>query len=348
MLAVLAVLIGRAISVYGGYLISNKLPLFKDEPNVPMSWQHILNWGGLRGVIPLVLVFTIPEDYAYRDELFVFTLASLLFTLFVNGLTIEWLLKKLGLHLPAKEEAILNEEHSLFDIDISKQKLQELSGSEFSKSQVKALAEELETSEREHKDKLLTLANSKEFENSLRLEMLNLERQETERLFKEGYISENVLYDFDAQLDLQQDALEYPEVFEGRGFTSGGKIQTRQSFRRQVLNLRKLLKQFPIISFFSSFSEDDLVIERFSLLKARLLASEAVLEYLDRVEHIVGKNGARATIAKVRQEHQKFIVQNQDEINQIKEKYGQVVSQYQEDLLRKLVYAREESFLSSH
>jgi CPA1 family monovalent cation:H+ antiporter len=75
--AIVAVLVGRAISIYGSALITNNTPFFKDEPNIPMSWQHILNWGGLRGVIPLVLAYSLPEDFKYRSAIFSFSLFAL-------------------------------------------------------------------------------------------------------------------------------------------------------------------------------------------------------------------------------------------------------------------------------
>lgn len=45
---IIGTLIARAVSVYVSCFITNRSIFFKDEPNVPMSWQHILNVGGLR------------------------------------------------------------------------------------------------------------------------------------------------------------------------------------------------------------------------------------------------------------------------------------------------------------
>ena len=78
---ILVVLVARSISVYVSFALTNHLPLFKGEPNVPMRWQHLINWGGLRGTIPIVLVFTIPDSYIYKDEIVTLTLASSLLRL---------------------------------------------------------------------------------------------------------------------------------------------------------------------------------------------------------------------------------------------------------------------------
>lgn len=339
MLVVLSVLVARAVSIYVGYGLTNRLRLFADEPNVPLTWQHILQWGGLRGVIPLVLVFTIPESYAYREELFTYALATLLFTLFVNGLTIEWLLKKLQLHILPKAEAILSEEHSLFEIDRARQTLRQLPKHEFSSKHLAALALELEQQELDHKASLFQLATSKEFEHSLRLEMLQLERMEAERLFREGYISENVLFDFDVQLDMQQDALEYPEVFEVSAKGSDGKLQTRISFRQRLRQIHARMSHFPVIKKFLAKSEAELITERFSLLKARLISSEAVVSYLDRVQQLISESDALRTIDRVRNLHQHYVKRNQAEMKEIHAQYAHIVDSYHEALLRQLVVA---------
>jgi len=41
---IVIVLLARAISVYVSAYITNNFPFFKDEPDVRLSWQHILNW----------------------------------------------------------------------------------------------------------------------------------------------------------------------------------------------------------------------------------------------------------------------------------------------------------------
>ena len=42
----------------------------------------------------------------------------------------------------------------------------------------------------------------------MRLQAIQIQRDTIEGLFEKDYINENVYYEYDAQLDLQQDALE--------------------------------------------------------------------------------------------------------------------------------------------
>ncbi|UCH60134.1 MAG: cation:proton antiporter, partial [Anaerolineales bacterium] len=50
--AILAILVARAIGVYG---------LSRIEREIPTKWQHILYWGGLRGAISLALALSLPD-----------------------------------------------------------------------------------------------------------------------------------------------------------------------------------------------------------------------------------------------------------------------------------------------
>lgn len=62
-----------------------------------MSWQHVLNWGGLRGALAIALALGIPRSVDGRDTLLAMTYAVVLWTLLPQGLSIGWLLSKLGL-----------------------------------------------------------------------------------------------------------------------------------------------------------------------------------------------------------------------------------------------------------
>lgn len=93
--AVLAVLLGRAAVVYGFSWLSSLGG--RRVPRIRPSWQHVLFWGGLRGAISLALAISLPSSLADRGVLLSMAFGVLLFTLMVQGTTIQLLLKKLGL-----------------------------------------------------------------------------------------------------------------------------------------------------------------------------------------------------------------------------------------------------------
>lgn len=92
-IAIAAATIGRLISVFGLALISNAFS--KSKITVPE--QTALWWGGLRGAIPIALVLSTPETLPGRDILIDIVFGFVLFTLLVQGLSMQWLMKTLNL-----------------------------------------------------------------------------------------------------------------------------------------------------------------------------------------------------------------------------------------------------------
>jgi len=84
--AILAVLVARALGIYGFSLFSRE---------IKTKWKHIMYWGGMRGAIALALVLTIPSQVEYVDKLRNMAFGVVLFTLLVQGVSMDWVVKKL-------------------------------------------------------------------------------------------------------------------------------------------------------------------------------------------------------------------------------------------------------------
>lgn len=96
--AVLAVLFSRAIVVYG--IIGTYSHFAKLQQKIPISYRHVMFWGGLRGAISLALALTLTGEVfgeMFANEVRVMTFGVVLFTLLVQGTTIESLIVRLGL-----------------------------------------------------------------------------------------------------------------------------------------------------------------------------------------------------------------------------------------------------------
>ena len=333
-IAVLAVLLGRAVSVYLTCFISNNFSFFKDEPNVPLSWQHILNWGGLRGVIPLVLAYSIPTSYQYREEILAFTLSTLLATLLINGLTIQWLLKKLSLHIPKKEEEIARKQQSIFNIENKLLKLQKLKDEGFYSNIIKDVQEKFIADLEITKNNLLFSTSSEELFNSLLFQALELERSYIHGLYHRGYIQENVYYELDLQLDLQQDALEYPEVFQGRAIEKGGILKADYSYRQKIKDIGRVIRNLPFGELILKKSSDEIILSRYELVRARIASNAQVLEYLAKVEKLLSTNEAKNVVNKVKAIHEKYITANKKEAKEIEEKEKVLTVNFQKQTIR--------------
>ncbi len=92
LIGILIVLLARIVVIYASVYGYNRIV----KAPIPFSWNHILFWGGLRGTIPIILSLQLP-DSQYRPLFLTATFDIVLFSLLVQGLTIEPLLKKLKL-----------------------------------------------------------------------------------------------------------------------------------------------------------------------------------------------------------------------------------------------------------
>ncbi len=86
-------LVGRALSVYPlcGLLV-------RSRKRVPLREQHILFWGGLRGALALALVLSLPQSFPMRDAIVIATFGTVAFSVIVQGSTMPWLLRRLGVN----------------------------------------------------------------------------------------------------------------------------------------------------------------------------------------------------------------------------------------------------------
>jgi CPA1 family monovalent cation:H+ antiporter len=91
-IAVFLVVLGRLLAVYplAGMFQASQLRL-------PYSFQHVLFWGGLRGALALALALSLPLSVPERLPIILTSFVVVAFSIFVQGLTMPWLIKKLGL-----------------------------------------------------------------------------------------------------------------------------------------------------------------------------------------------------------------------------------------------------------
>jgi CPA1 family monovalent cation:H+ antiporter len=90
LLAILAVLLARAVVVYGLTITSR---------DIPGRWSHVLLWGGLRGAISLALALSLSPALGLSEVTQLRTMAFgvVLFTILVQGFTMQPLVKTMNL-----------------------------------------------------------------------------------------------------------------------------------------------------------------------------------------------------------------------------------------------------------
>ena len=91
-IAIILVLAGRGLSVYPLSLLF-RWSRWRLKP----SFQHTLFWGGLRGALALALALAVPATVPERDAIILTSFVVVAFSILVQGLTMPWLIKRLGL-----------------------------------------------------------------------------------------------------------------------------------------------------------------------------------------------------------------------------------------------------------
>ena len=104
-----AVVLLRPIWVIPTTFLSRRI-LGRSRPG-PISWQSlvVVSWAGMRGVVTLAAVFTLPEDTPHREVLVFIALAVTAGTLLLQGSTLPWLVRRLRLPGPDPAEDALQE-----------------------------------------------------------------------------------------------------------------------------------------------------------------------------------------------------------------------------------------------
>jgi len=92
LLAVAAVLAGRAVSIYLLVPASNLI-----AQKIPFRWQHVMVWGGLRGGLALALALSLDPSFPNRNQVLTLTFGVVVFSILVQGLTMKPLLEIIGL-----------------------------------------------------------------------------------------------------------------------------------------------------------------------------------------------------------------------------------------------------------
>ena len=85
------VLAGRAVAIYPITRLFARSALAVDRMT-----QHVLFWGGLRGALALALALAAPVELAEHDQLIGVAFAVVAFSIFVQGLTVPRLLRRVG------------------------------------------------------------------------------------------------------------------------------------------------------------------------------------------------------------------------------------------------------------
>jgi CPA1 family monovalent cation:H+ antiporter len=196
------------------------------RPDPIPDWRHpaLVGWAGMRGVVSLAAAFALPEDMPGRELILFVTFCVILTTLLLQGLTLPWVVRKLGLADSDAQDRL--ERHvAVADHHVARFALGELERIQHDDPLPDAVESEL----RGHLEERVRRAHAilggcpgeDEYDDGVRLEdersyaesehvaevrrqLVDAERGELVRLYNERDINDEVLRRMQRQLDLEE------------------------------------------------------------------------------------------------------------------------------------------------
>ena len=215
-LVILAVVIlVRFAWVYAGTYLPRQLSrrIRERDPAPPWTYPAVLSWAGMRGVVSLAAAFALATDFPQRDLILFITFVVVFGTLVLQGLTLPWVIRRLGVVGREDYTDRLAEANAQYRaVRAGLERLDQL------------LAEETTPPHEDIVDKLRTNAEHRSngawerisgsttnadesptaFYRRLRAEMIRAERDEFVRLRDSGELDDEVLRAVVRDLDLEE------------------------------------------------------------------------------------------------------------------------------------------------
>ncbi|MDP1997924.1 MAG: cation:proton antiporter, partial [Gallionella sp.] len=234
---VLAMLASRAVLIYGLMPLVGRLP--GSQP-VGIPYQTVMFWGGLRGAIALAIVLSLPA-FPHAELFMPLTTGAVLFTLLVQGLSIESLMRRFGLDRPPLADRLALLERDLAAQELTLERIPDLlRGGLFAHP----IAARLERKCKQNAKRIrAAIADLRRQEMGRHEELMLLylrtfseEQAYYQRLYSNGHLSEGAYRELLAVLMLQIDAIRYQGRFEH--------VRSRHFNRLLELGLYRLIDRF--------------------------------------------------------------------------------------------------------
>ncbi len=236
---VVGMLVSRALAVFGLMPAINRL--FGAELVAP-KYRMVMYWGGLRGAIALAIVLSLP-DFELKSQFVNIVIGAVLFTLVVQGLSIQALVKRLGLDVPPLSDRFARLEGALTAQQKAMDRIPELLQGGLFRAATADRVKQAVTAESEQLAQKLKQLRTTEIDAAKEKELLALRGLAEERavyleLFAKGHLTEKAFRALNQMLVLQTDALRF------KGSYSGVHRKKSES-KRRTDHLMRLLARVP-------------------------------------------------------------------------------------------------------
>lgn len=303
----------------------------------PIDWRYriVLWWGGLRGAVSLALAFSLPHDFPHHDLIISLAVGVVLFTLLAGGLSMEWLMRVLGLDQATLVEKVGRAQLTARAKQEALVRVSDMGeAGHFSSRLIARIQEEYQASAQAVQQTLTALqaeCDHNDIKMILWMEALTIEKTTYRKLLDHGEISEPVFRELELAVELQRDQLkaaQFPSIIptatplELR--LTGWMIQMIEN----ILPRSRLVIRYRLRSLAAQYERD----------MAFLEASRRVVTEVNDKTHLFSGQTAAAEVAQV---YEDLGRESMERIDSIGEAFPEYVKAVQLQAARRIVLDAE-------
>lgn len=216
----LTVMIVRPLWVFPATYLPRMIPAIEARDPSP-AWRYpaALSWAGMRGVVTLAAVFVLPSSTPQREVLILIALVVVGATLLVQGSTLPWVLRRLGLRGPdPAEDALRAANAHQHSTAAGLARLAEITSSTDPDDVVERVRRRTDERAEAMWERLGSSAETpSEAYARLRMEVIQAQRADLIQLRDEGAVPEDVLRDVFNDLDIEETVLDFRRSISREG-----------------------------------------------------------------------------------------------------------------------------------
>jgi CPA1 family monovalent cation:H+ antiporter len=292
-------------------------------------------WGGLRGAIAIAIVLSLP-DFEYAETFIALVMGVVLFTLLVQGLTIEPLMRWLGLDQPPLVDRLTMLERNLLGRQKAMRRIPNLvAGGLFSAPISRRLQQECEHDIAKTQLQLDSMRreelNEADELNYLYLNAFAEEKSLYDRLYSKGHLSEGAYRELVLVLELQIDAIRHSGAFEH--------VHSHRLRRLMERGIYTLLDRY---AFFAPLAERlrmMRIVRNYEEVWGHYQGSQRVLDYLEELQQL--ESTPEHLVKEVASHYRHWHELAKQQINMVSESFPEFVTSMQQRLGQRLVLLAE-------
>ena len=331
-LVVVAMLISRAVVIFGVVPLVSKLP---GVDAISMPYRLVMYWGGLRGAIALAIVLALPADFTGKDTLIALVMGAVLFTLIVQGMSIEALVKKLKLNVMSLSDRLAKLEGNRDARLEGLTRLGTLAETGlFSQRIADNIKEKGEREVEELKRGIVDLHQQmqpEEMQKTLAMRCLVREKSRHRELFSQGLINEWAYRELDYAMNIQMEGVRH------RDDLPTADLETSLS-KRMSFWFMKVMEFIPGFHRPLEYLRTQWIVRDYGVAWGRYRGAHSVLGQLTR---IAGEEIDEKSLSTIRTLYEGIEAQVKSQIDEVAEQYPEFVEATQEQLGQRMMLIAE-------